>query len=78
MFSQGDSGGPLTVDVNGKHTLAGTVSFGIGCGRVGGGQQVLNSFLTQEGLYGVYGETADFRNWIDSTIADRGGATSCE
>jgi len=59
----GDSGGPFTVEVGGKHTLAGAVSFGIGCGR--------------EGLYGVYAEVGDYRNWIDTTISSNGGATFC-
>jgi len=59
----GDSGGPLTVDVDGAHTLAGAVSFGASCG--------------QEGLYGVYAEVADYRNWIDETIGSNGGATFC-
>jgi len=59
----GDSGGPLTVDVGGSHTLAGAVSFGASCGR--------------EGLYGVYAEVGDYRNWIDETIGSNGGATFC-
>jgi len=60
----GDSGGPLTVEVGGVHTLAGAVSFGVGCGR--------------EGLYGVYADVADYRNWIDATIGSNGGATFCD
>ena len=31
----------------------------------------------QEGLYGVYAEVGDFRNWIDETIGSNGGATFC-
>merc|ERR1711962_1235614 len=60
----GDSGGPLTVEEAGKHVLVGDVSFGIGCAR--------------DGLYGVYGEVAFFRSWIDSTIAENGGGEFCE
>ena len=60
---QGDSGGPLTVEVNGKHVLIGDVSFGNGCGLAG--------------QYGVYGDVAYFRTWVDSTVAANGGAKYC-
>jgi len=53
----GDSGGPFTVAADGIHTLAGVVSFGIGCAR--------------DGLYGVYAEVAMFRGWIDETIREK-------
>jgi hypothetical protein len=57
---QGDSGGPLTVDVAGKHVLIGDVSFGNQCGL--------------EGKYGVYGDVAFFRTWIDTKAS---GAKYC-
>merc|ERR1719219_167215 len=57
---QGDSGGPLTVDVDGKHVLIGDVSFGNKCGL--------------EGKYGVYGDVAFFRTWIDTKAS---GAKYC-
>lgn len=60
---QGDSGGPMSVDVNGKHYLAGAVSFGIGC--------------AQGGLYGVYAQVSYYLNWIESTINANGGAEFC-
>jgi len=60
---QGDSGGPLTVEVNDKHVLIGDVSFGNGCGLAG--------------QYGVYGDVAYFRDWIDTTVAANGGGDKC-
>jgi len=60
---QGDSGGPLTVEVSGKHVLIGDVSWGNGCGL--------------EGQYGVYGDVAYFRTWVDSTVSGNGGAKYC-
>jgi secreted trypsin-like serine protease len=38
----------------------------------------LTEIWTQAGLYGVYAEVAQFRDWIDSTIAAGGGATFCK
>ena len=61
--SQGDSGGPLTVDDNGKHVLIGDVSFGNQCGL--------------EGQYGVYGDVAYFRTWVDTNVANNGGVKYC-
>jgi len=60
---QGDSGGPLTVDVDGKHVLIGDVSFGNQCGL--------------EGQYGVYGDVAFFRTWVDTNVKNNGGANYC-
>merc|ERR1712013_834078 len=60
---QGDSGGPLTVDDNGKHVLIGDVSFGNQCGL--------------EDQYGVYGDVAYFRTWVDTNVANNGGAKYC-
>merc|ERR1719186_905835 len=60
---QGDSGGPLSVDNNGHHEQVGIVSFGIGC--------------ASPGLYGVYSNVAYFRDWIDKTMNDNGGAQFC-
>ena len=39
----GDSGGPFTVDVDGKHTLVGVVSFGFGCAEVSVPQVWINT-----------------------------------
>jgi len=53
---QGDSGGPLLSIVGGNRQVFGLTSWGIGC--------------AQPGYPGVYTETAQFSDWISTTIAN--------
>ena len=52
---QGDSGGPLVCNVNGKATINGIVSWGVGC--------------AWEGYPGIYGEVFDYKSWIEGIMA---------
>ena len=52
---QGDSGGPLVYQNNNHFVQVGVVSWGDGC--------------AVENKYGVYGDVAKLRSWIDSAMA---------
>ena len=55
---QGDSGGPLVVINGNVPTLAGVVSWGVGCGR--------------QGYYGVYAKSSSAIEWIKSAAGEMG------
>ena len=46
----GDSGGPLTIENRGRWVLAGIISWGDGCGRIG--------------KYSVYTRVSIYSRWI--------------
>jgi len=59
----GDSGGPLTVEVYGKHYLAGISRWASnGC---------------QKGAHAGFTDVAAFRDWIDEQISNNGGRSTC-
>ena len=65
MLTQGDSGGPLTiVNEEGAHVLVGIVSKKLG-----------ESCNQQD--YALYTSVFAFLPWIESSIKENGGMTSC-
>ena len=77
--AQGDSGGPLTVEVEGKHTLAGVVSrklLGGNCDEVSTENFYGNHPLPQPAP-GVYTNVAGQMGWIREMIKENGGMASC-
>merc|ERR1719312_1248751 len=59
---QGDSGGPLVVQEDGRWTIVGVVSYGIGCARTG--------------YAGVYARVNNYLDWINQNVADGWCGTS--
>ena len=65
--------------VDGKHTLVGDVSSGYKCAQVRMdcfGLSIMCS--VQAGRYGLYAETAFYREWIDQNMEKYGGAKFCQ
>ena len=52
---QGDSGGPLVVQEDGRWTVVGVVSYGLGCARTG--------------YAGIYARVTHYLDWIHANIA---------
>ena len=53
---QGDSGGPLVVKEDGRYTVVGVVSYGIGCANAD--------------TAGVYARVNNYLDWINTNVAD--------